>query len=112
MAIFYKQGALGRLSREATRGRGKLGAYFESRDLDLLITSIRDGYHSHGTLHWGGDAFDFRRYGYTKKGHYVVVTLDQCRDALGPGWQVMDSRDGATHAEYDPQVRGPGAQEV
>jgi hypothetical protein len=94
MAVFLKQGVMGKLVDEARRGLGRVAAAFEANGEDLLITSIREGTHSAASLHYMGRAFDFR---------YPVGTwaLD-LEDVLGPGWDVV-FYEGHVHAEFDPK---------
>ena len=92
MATFYKQGAIGSLQPVVVKCRGRIAALYEKHGKDLMITSLRDGYHSHGSLHPDGWAFDFRKNG---------VPLEEIKEAAGPGFDVLLSNDGAVHCEFD-----------
>ena len=93
MTVWYKQGVLGDLQPVARKGLGRVHELYENYDESLLITSLRDGNHMAGSLHYDGLAFDAR------KGRR---TLKQVKKVLGPNWDVVE---GSTyyHCEYDPK---------
>lgn len=94
MTVFYKQGVLGDLQQEARKGLGRVANLYKDKGKELHVTSLRDSNHGDGSLHYDGLAFDFRQDG---------VSLDQIKIALGVGWDVLLSNNGAIHAEYDPK---------
>ena len=85
---------MGDLQPVAQKGKGRVAKLYESKGKDLYITSIREGNHSPGTFHEIGLAFDFRK---------NRVALRDIRKALGPGWDVLTSNNGAVHCEFDPK---------
>ena len=93
MTVWYKQGVIGNLQPIARKGLGNIGNMYAYYGEDLYVTSLRDGNHSMGSLHYDGLAFDFR------KGNR---SLDQIRGALSKDWDLVDE-DNHIHAEYDPK---------
>ena len=90
---WYKEGVIGDLTPIARKGFGRLANDYYSQGLDFFVTSIREGTHSPGSLHYCGMAFDYDRQGRD-------IALD--RAALGNGWDVVDESN-HRHAEYDPK---------
>lgn len=91
--IFYKEGVMGTLTREARRGFGKLAIAYFSKGLDFLVTSVREGTHSSGSLHPLGLAWDYDPQG-------VPIEFD--KQILGPDYDVIEEAD-HRHAELDPK---------
>ena len=98
MTVWYKQGVLGDLQSVARKGLGRAARLFETAGLDLNITSLRDGNHMAGSLHYDGLAFDFR---YTI-GVSKIISITMIKESLGFGWDVVPGK-GYTHCEYDPK---------
>ena len=98
MTVWIKQGVCGDLSIPARKALGKVAAHWGEYE-DILVTSIRDGNHMPGSLHYDGHAFDVRW-----PVHYEDrdVLLDALRDALGPDFDVVGEAD-HIHIEYDPK---------
>lgn len=97
MSVFYKQGVMGRLSRECRKCLGRIhDRCYQPRRIDMMVTSIQEGNHSAGSLHYmdPGDAFDFRAGG---------VPLGEIEKAAGKDFDVVPSTAGAIHVEYDPK---------
>ena len=94
MTIWLKQGVCGELRPHARYAKAKLALAFERENFDLFITSIREGNHSHGSLHYEGDAFDIRP--------NPRFPVDKIREILGPDYDVI-SEGGHIHVEYDPK---------
>lgn len=92
-AVWIKQGVTGDLRAVAQKGFGRVAQLYISKGKDLFVTSIREGGHGWGSLHYIGLAFDFRREG---------VRIKEIKDALGPNWDVVDERS-HVHCEYDPK---------
>lgn len=90
--IWYKQGVMGELKPVAQKCKGRIARLYESKGLDLYITSIQESDHMAGTYHEIGFAFDFLKSG---------VRKDEIEKKAGPGWQIIDEGD-HYHAEYDP----------
>ena len=62
MTVWIKQGVCGDLSQQAQKGLGKVALLYHRNNIqDLYVTSIREGNHSFGSLHYRGDAFDIRK---------------------------------------------------
>ena len=59
MKIWYKQGVIGQLRPIAQKGLGRVAALYDKEVVDLCITSIQEGTHTPGSLHYCGMAFDF-----------------------------------------------------
>ena len=94
MTMWLKQGVLGDLQPIARKGLGRVAKLFGSRGQDVFITSIRDGNHSAGSLHYDGSAFDIR--------YPEEITLVEIKEVLGSGWDVVYESD-HIHCEYDPK---------
>jgi len=84
---------MGTLQPVARKGLGRVARFYEEHGEDLFITSIEEGTHSAGSLHYAGMAFDFR------KGD--CFSLQAIRLVLGSNWDVIDEGNHA-HAEFDP----------
>jgi hypothetical protein len=93
MTVWRKQGVLGDLHREMRRAVGALATFYAARGLDLQITSVREGTHSAGSLHYDGCAIDFRGQG---------VPVVELRRLLGSAFDVVEEPD-HIHVEYDPK---------
>ena len=94
MTVWYKQGAVGDLQPVARKGLGRVAKLFEIEDHDLFITSIRDGNHMAGSLHYDGLAFDMS--------DDPTFQLQEIRNALGIGFDIVSEID-HIHCEYDPK---------
>ncbi|MBU2249553.1 MAG: hypothetical protein KKD77_22590 [Gammaproteobacteria bacterium] len=94
MTVWIKQGVLGELQPIARKGLGRLALLADSKNEDLFITSLREGNHSAGSLHYEGWAFDLHK--------LKLTTITECRSALGPGWDIVNEYD-HWHFEYDPR---------
>ena len=66
---------------------------------DLTVTSLRDGEHMVGSLHYQGLAVDVRIWDFTTDELPELCT--QLRAALGPNYDVVLHRS-HIHIEYDP----------
>ena len=94
MTVWYKQGVLGDLQPVTRKGLGRVAVLYETGGDDLFITSIRDGNHKAGSLHYDGLAFDTQ--------DNPKYQLDEIRKVLGPGWDLVPEKD-HLHCEYDPK---------
>lgn len=67
---------------------------------DFVLTSVGDGKHKVGSLHYKGRAFDFR----TNKIHESMRAriFTDIREALGPEFDVLLEKDHG-HVEWDPE---------
>lgn len=93
MTVWIKRGVLGDLIPAAQKGFGRVADLYEDLGKDFFCTSIRDGNHGAGSLHYIGQAFDFRRDG---------VLISEIRDVLSRNFDVVDELD-HYHVEYDPK---------
>ena len=93
MTVWIKQGVRGDLQPVARKGLGKVARVYKSHDQDLFITSLRDGNHSDGSLHYDGLAFDIRP---------GIATVTELKMNLGPDWDIINEGN-HIHCEYDPE---------
>ena len=92
--VWFKQGVMGTLSPLAQKGFGRVAALYHTDGQDFFCTSLNEGTHSAGSLHYAGDAFDFQG---------NDMRLASIKKALGADFDVVPSNSGAVHAEYDPK---------
>ena len=93
MTVWYKQGVIGNLQQVTRKGLGRVHDLYQSYKQDLFITSLKDGNHSAGSLHYDGLAFDIR---------YGAPSVKKIREALGKNWDVVQEST-HIHCEYDPK---------
>jgi hypothetical protein len=94
MTIWYKQGVQGDLSNVCRKCLGRIhDQVYNYAGGDMYVTSIRDGNHMAGSLHYNGNAFDFRKLGRTKQ---------EIKHACGKGFDVVQHST-HFHVEYDPK---------
>ena len=98
MTVWYKQGVLGDLQQVARKGLGRVAELFEETGLDLNITSLRDGNHMAGSLHYDGLAFDFQYTNAVSR----IIPVPTIKEALGFGWDIVLGNN-YIHCEYDPK---------
>ena len=65
---------------------------------NLIVTSVLDGEHMRGSLHYVGAAADLR-----KPADDVGVIVDRLRDSLGDNYDVVLETD-HIHIEFQPKV--------
>jgi len=94
MTVWYKQGVVGNLQPIARKGLGKVADLYKGIGEDLFVTSLRDGNHSAGSLHYDGLAFDIRK--------HINQLLPSIKTSLGDNWDVVYESD-HIHCEYDPK---------
>ena len=94
MTVWYKQGVLGNLQQVTRKGLGRVAILYETGGAELFITSLRDGNHAAGSLHYDGLAFDMR--------DNPKYQIQEIRKTLGPGWDIVSEKD-HIHCEYDPK---------
>jgi len=92
MTVWYKQGVLGDLQPVARKGFGRIAKLYKLNGFDLFVTSLRDGNHSEGSLHYDGLAFDIR----------PGLAVDRIKQVLGNGWDVVPEGN-HIHCEHDPK---------
>ena len=98
MTVWYKQGVLGDLQPVARKGLGRVSRLFETAGLDLNITSLRDGNHMAGSLHYDGLAFDFWYTSAVSR----IISIVMIKESLGSDWDIVPGN-GYVHCEYDPK---------
>jgi len=84
---------MGTLQPVARKGLGRVARFYKEHGEDLFITSIEEGSHSAGSLHYAGMAFDFRE--------GECFSMQAIRLVLGENWDVIDEGN-HIHAEFDP----------
>lgn len=94
MTVWYKQGVIGDLQQVARKGLGRVARLYKYYNEDLFVTSLRDGNHLAGSLHYDGLAFDV-------KGS-SAATFVNMREYLGPDWDIVFEKD-HIHCEFDPK---------
>ena len=93
MSVWYKQGVIGDLQPVARKGLGRVAGLYSSMGLELHVTSLRDGNHKAGSLHYDGLAFDIRP---------GSLSIHEIKEVLGPSWDVVKEST-HIHCEYDPK---------
>lgn len=87
-----------RLSRNIRRVLGLVEeAYLRFSGEEAVITSACEGNHSPGSLHYSGDAIDFRK---AKKAFSEIVA--SLKKSLGSNYDVVSEGD-HLHVEWDPK---------
>ena len=76
---------------------------------DCVITSLYDGTHMTGSLHYQGRAADFRTRHVAKE--HLADLLQEIRNNLGPLFDVVLEKDHA-HVEFDPKNADRSKQTV
>jgi len=96
MTIWYKQGVEGDLSNQCQKCLGRIhDQIYNFAGGDMYVTAIRDGNHMAGSLHYNGNAFDFRKDGRAKQ---------EIQHAAGSGFDVVHHTS-HFHVEYDPKEK-------
>lgn len=93
MTVWLKRGVIGDLCIQAQKGFGRVANLYEDEGKDIYCTSIRDGNHSPGSMHYIGQAFDIKPMG---------VSVGKIRAALGNDFDVVDEFN-HIHVEFDPK---------
>ena len=94
--VWVKQGVCGPAARQIRRAIGVLAELYGTYNDDLFITSICDSTHAAGSLHYDGNALDFKRRN---------VHIKAIREVLGADFDVIEYTDvrDIFHVEYDPK---------
>lgn len=79
---------------------GKL--YQEMFSKDMVVTSLHDGKHSSGSLHYSGNAFDMRTWGIVDDD--LTKYKAALNSRLGVDFDVVIESD-HIHVEYQPKTR-------
>jgi len=64
-------------------------AYRDAGAKDLVVTSATDSDHGHSSLHYSGEALDFRTHGLLEIGIDPKDLTDKIRDSLGRDFDVL-----------------------
>lgn len=102
MTVWIKQGVMGDLSLQMQKALGQLIEVYTDRGLDFFITSVREGNHGGGSLHYIGHALDFKRQGVPKQ--EIVDKMILLAARIGGRFDVVEYADirDIFHVEYDP----------
>ena len=92
--VWCKQGVYGDLTIPTQKALGRIAELYHSKGHDLYITAKRDGNHMAGSLHYNGNAFDFRAVKDISKLQIQVVT--------GKNFDIV-AHDSHIHCEFDPK---------
>lgn len=93
MTVWLKRGVIGDLCIAAQKGFGRVADLYEDKGKDVFCTSIRDGNHGAGSMHYIGQAFDIRPLG---------VSVSEIKQILGKDFDVVDEFN-HIHIEFDPK---------
>lgn len=117
MSVYIKQGVMGSYSRPIAWALGKIHKRCRKTYLELLITSIREGNHSAGSVHYlkPSDAVDCVPAVIIRKSTWanwegsapIYPTLEELKEDLSHGrfanqFDIVDEGD-HFHVEYDPK---------
>lgn len=76
---------------------------YESFGLDFVVTSVVEGAHKVGSLHYKGLAFDGRISNIQDPG-MISKIVEKCKYYLGPQWDViLEMEKVHIHFEFDPK---------
>lgn len=92
--VWFKQGVIGQLTPQAQKAFGRVAKLYHDDGQDFFCTSLCEGTHSPGSLHYCGDAFDFQGNN---------MDLRRIKKVVGNDFDVVPSNSGAIHVEYDPK---------
>ena len=93
MTVWYKQGVYGDLTIPARKALGWIHDLARLQGEHVFVTSIRDGNHWGGSLHYDGNAFDIRP--------FQKVSAQEIKKRLGENYDVVQEKH-HIHIEYDP----------
>jgi len=91
--IWYKQGVQGDLSNQCRKALGRIADFNDSQGHDTYVTSVRDGNHMNGSLHYDGNAFDIGK---------GILSLINVKCYAGVGFDVVEHST-HYHIEWDPK---------
>lgn len=96
--VLLKQSVCGDMTIPARKAFGKAARIYQRfRETKIVITSIRDGLHSPGSLHYEGNAFDLRLPSKSR----ITKIVAALRRELGSPYDVVLERT-HIHIEFDP----------
>jgi hypothetical protein len=97
------------LRPEMSMGNDIVADVFEKRSYDCIITSANDGRHGVGSLHFSGQALDYRTKHITGSTRSVTIAslIGEARRNLGADFDVIHEDYGGDnehlHVEYQPK---------
>lgn len=106
--VVYKSGVSGQPTPAITTAINAAEGIYASFGVDLVVTSLRDGRHMTGSLHYSGNAVDFRRWDLDAKGKTSAAAA-ALRSQLGRCYQVLIEGD-HIHVEYECAKSTPSPQ--
>lgn len=102
MAVQYKPGVSGTPTAPIQTAISKADAIYTTWGVSVLVvTSLRDGKHSAGSLHYSGNAVDLRRWDLDAR-KITSQVVSQLKSQLGSDYDVILESD-HIHVEYDPK---------
>ena len=93
MSVLLKRGVWDDIKPVMNRAVGKIAGVYAAYGQDLIITSMREGTHGNGSLHYLGFAVDCR------KGKVPISAISM---ALGADFDCIDESN-HYHIEFDPK---------
>jgi hypothetical protein len=91
---------LGGVRAETVIGMIVVSAVYAAHGLRLRVTSVKDGKHQDGSLHYAGLAFDAGVRDVPAA--LLAQLLTECKRSLSPQWDIVAERD-HIHFEFDPK---------
>ena len=88
------------LQAEALFGLIVVEGVFREANIEMTVTSVTDGTHSPGSLHYIGHAFDLRLYQIPQAKLNAIIA--QCRERLPGSFDVVIESD-HIHIEHQPK---------
>ena len=88
------------LQSEAVYGLIVVEGVFREANIEMVVTSVTDGTHSPGSLHYIGHAFDLRLYNIPQAKLDTIIA--QCRERLPSSFDVVIESD-HIHIEHQPK---------
>ena len=93
MSVLLKRGVRDDIKPVMNRAVGKMASVYSAYGQDLIITSMREGTHGNGSVHYLGLAIDCRR------GNVPISAISA---ALGADFDCIDESN-HYHIEFDPK---------
>ncbi len=81
---------------------GVVDSVYREHGKDLVVTSVTDGRHGSGSLHYKGLALDCRTRFFDRE--TALIVTDQCKKRLGGEFDIV-LEDDHLHVEWDPQTQ-------
>lgn len=107
MGITYKPGVSGEPTAAIQHAISVAASAYGAHGVELVVTSLRDGRHMQGSLHYSGNAVDLRRWDIDAK-QVTSQVVAQIRSQLGSDYDVILESD-HIHIEFDPKGKQVGS---